>query len=1856
MSKRNFWDVILTGLDVFYPCSQHCHRCLQINSELSRLPIASFWKRLLTLCNDHDHYSGKCDIIKAVREKLHGTVIKMEFCIDCENPNLFSKYSEGTVHQTEIIDCFNIKCGISESRNSCTHHKKKKILFSGFGKVPQLALLEVDNQDTSFNINSQVVIVPLRFLQQNAESSVLYSPCESNLNVRKVYFIPNPMNEASLRCKSMDTEILFSSTLGQKIIFLISIENTYENRYTDWTLSDLINGKALATNNCMHELYRSFYFNTETDFDNPVLIQPNYNLRKNSNGEVQVIDVTEIPRPTFSLPTYTEGQSTSTSDCTLENDRESMDQNSDSDFNLGNDVASPGLVQSRLETLSFKILPPILSASFSDLKILNVSNPMYDAESNNEIDHTTMQQYIQSIKRASLCCPGVFPSEVPSLPYKSSLTYGENANYLDLTVDIDSIDILSTEWGIRAFQGEIFELLPFFKGTMHQKTEYLDENNNFVGIDLDKGFFYSERRSSTGETSNTSGSSIEKPISVTVFYMQATFSAHPIPINAIIPIEVVHALKTTSFDLLKLFQSKVNRGCDHIQDNSIQRLIAQFVWYFITQLFVKMSSLITRKLCFPNFVAIDPCCSIQTTRNSSNHDRSNGPGSGNYKGPTLVREEILATSHLVQLFFIYLEVELGISLENATFSDEFQITPLNQDVIEKLSEVDEETKILLQQREITEGGKEFFRNRIWDGRKIGNLVSLSFDDETVDITHRIPGKESARKALLTGEMKLEQCLMFAPILFRCSSHGLKYGLGSYEHAEKRLRIIQDHFSSLFVMDSIIDIGFTLKSTNEDKCDVLLPASSVLSPNLIFPPPSGRTTHTGVSSRGSSIFSGMGYPYIADISTRKLKPHEDCAPFRYGIRRLKCYSNSRHSKTTRGLSLHETTGKILQLKLSRTSEIFSHWLHQNSRFRSGNVRSKYEKEEKERMKLIKSLVHNSEAREENWKCCNGSIGMRMELTVTFLEMDDALKQEILRLVQISNAIKSISLTQFESEVRKALEDPENISAQNTFSWPWWTDLSTIKKFSNENKVCLLPVALFRNSSFTELEFILERKLLQTALEVYSLGKTIVSGVDKEDFESNTVMELEPLFSNLSHTWVAHLSILITRGLLEAAKALGTAQFCETRNCAWSKPSFLMIALGLEATWYQYGYPNILVSRVLSLHECIRFAAFRAQETENDEGSIFRTIFTSEDYKENEDILQITKNWDFLNGLPERLSFARKRQHPKFDVWVYGVPQDKNSFGISQIRSLRTHNLYSRYGSVFHELSRQVTCHFDISTISLFRDSLQDISIVITLHLIADFFKSLQFMSAQYGHNDVDEDSSINYKMFPSLNYTKIVGLRQDVRRGVPWTENERIISSQSTNTTEAWKELNQYFKIPQECIVKNRTTMLNDGRSNDGHNPLTNADGSISFSKFFKALQFFADSAPSHICNDKERNLVEEGNTSRFHGTWRSIYAFRILFDFVDVEIFEEERSEPNSNMRFINKIFTEEFPSFLWKSLLHAGFCIICPRIMAESELVLDQNSRAIPWHGKPFLSWLRESNMQNCLSLITSHNSGTRFNSRIMGAVGIAASGTERREFLEVGKIIQKFTKTRRNLRVNYQEAERNNDRRHMQSIPKEFYRLQKHLLRNFLRCGIVRVILHFQFHIMSCNMEFGRFPQANHKQSLEYAVRVVENLLHLRLQVEEEGIAVCQKNNGEYISLYNISDENINLARRSFPSKKVVWDKPWSGSIYPNPKLSSTGGRTSKIQMALVNAILFRSGLTFKVKREKDCYERRVYNHLNCTNYKQLKVRELYTRFRDPNQTCCENSTSYWRLSPFSELLQSISQNISLIQHQRITKHPRE
>lgn len=215
-----------------------------------------------------------------------------------------------------------------------------------------------------------------------------------------------------------------------------------------------------------------------------------------------------------------------------------------------------------------------------------------------------------------------------------------------------------------------------------------------------------------------------------------------------------------------------------------------------------------------------------------------------------------------------------------------------------------------------------------------------------------------------------------------------------------------------------------------------------------------------SKKDCAVFSGSGYPEFAGMSTRKLTSGEEI-PFRLDIRRVKYYSPSRHSRTTKGESWYENTGRFLFVDLSKSDRVFQQWVNQRPRF-VPQTRDIYLelKEENSRSNNFETLFQNLDEREKGWKLGNNSTGVRIELTVPFLTNNNEIQanrnEAMLKIFQLRKLVESRK-----EMTNEEFSQPKSQLFDGDINWPFWTGLQTLKTLSDSTSRSVIPVTIFRS---------------------------------------------------------------------------------------------------------------------------------------------------------------------------------------------------------------------------------------------------------------------------------------------------------------------------------------------------------------------------------------------------------------------------------------------------------------------------------------------------------------------------------------------------------------------------------------------------------------------------------------------------------------------------------------------------------------------------------------------------------------------------------------------------------------------------
>lgn len=1809
------------------PCRRKCHFCQTTFGNLNHFSDQQILNSLWDQTNDPNK---TCTIYKRWIDKTAGSLIQIKhFCILCEVTETRSTcYTEPSLRFENIDRLVSARqFGIfEESSNICEAHNCPKTSVYAVGDLPQLLVLNLESQAVVAETGK---IFPLRFNVDSGKASTLYNRGFGFPG--SVFFVPNPCYSETLSMENLLYQVVYNNLNETEAIVLVKVNLPFQLDRSKWNLEEVAGGLPFGDSSGTAKLYASLHhvFGV-SDLVNPFVYEPikdkagiapddNRSLKTklaptlttySQSSKVQDNDDT---KHNLAGSYFSQSGSSSTDDATVPVDRSDIP-----DYNVDIPV---------LSTVRSKGLPPILSASFAELESLSSNNLHYTQESACDRENTVfMKDLVNKFQTSDLqFTSGAGANEAPYLSVSGKIP----ATHLRLCLDIDSLDVVSKPWMPMAFCGTTYKLFTVFKTTLLHKACYLKKENNLCHMDSAAKFF-----SKTFFISVPQNGGIQSepylPFLITIFETICAVSGSPLNITAIVPVETVKELSLNCFDLVRIFAKRVDLrqsfSATSTTEKHIQKNVKLFTWYTITQLFVYCASFISDNVCFPNSAFMSPCCAIETAANSSIHHRKHGHGPSFQRGCSLRQEEFECTSHLLFKFFAALEEAACLPLDRRVISHFVDQVKLGENSMAKCSKLSSNLRKVLGSTGITEDVLSFFKTNIWNGHTLGGFLHLHLGENRYG-SRAFPTRETCQYAARDDKLCLQDLLLFCPLVFRIQRHGLKYPIQNHRDLQCTWSELQHFFDKRYILDGVVDIGCVLKAPSNSDQSISLPSSSVLNRNVVLPHPSRRSRHLSLKALGVAIYSGPGYPEFTSFSTKNLTI-SDSIPFEMGIRKVKYYSTGWHARAYKGESIYDSCGRPLFIAMSDSAQHYQHWVRQRPNY---CVADDYElairKEEKRKKYFFDTIMHDIEEREKKWSATGGQTGVRCELTISI--SDEGCILEMCELLRLSEMYITSSEHQAErggGNHKKGQKKRKVVSFQGKDDQhvPWWIDISKAR-----NRFHLLPITIHSSKTLQTYETELEKLLIRGAQKAYQFGRALVSR-DSEMAQQNTMPILKDLFSVLSLPWATHLSLLLSRGLLQTASLLSNSAFCSTSTVCWKKPPFVMSALGLDVTWFVYGYPAVQLSRVLTIHPILLRAAKLQSRIEQ---TCFDSLF-----EHDIQVCDLPELWEAETQLPSTLRISHRSKKAKYESWILFY-SDTASEAVPRPLQLSSSRLNrARKVQSLDDLSHLILQLFQTGRNENIREGFWHISILVASLFISDFYNHILKLCPRIspicteeceGRNEVSIDME-NERRYPQLSFDAIcqiyalIKTRQEipVTRKMARTQNVSNRDPSWEDITQAIEDLKRSYRVGEINDLQNQEYELVSARC------------------FIQQLIQHSECLPSFFGAERHERLFM---SEAYKTDWQTLEALKLFSEIVQVELFEQVGAVGRAGAAGdLRSIYEKEFPRFLQSTFRAFGIFVIAPKLRHPTSVVFDQHGQAVIWGPNPTLCSLTSDTREYRMAL-PSRQSTMPVRRRLL-QFNDAQPCFQFANFPEIKEKLKSSLREILRLGRKLRSLESVSGLHKRDSLEKELREKHSSAIQFVIASRSVNLVVANCFERLENDGCFEQFSDKVVTHSRVHACNILLGLLHMRNLVADEGMACFRDHKtGKLVTLRNVTKKDLVSVNERYPLKRDVFLSPWDNEFYPSPRTNVRGRVSKVVNMTAVSTILFSSKLAFRAVTNESSYERRMHRHNEGAGYRNLHVRHIYRKFSEQNKRMCISSRAMWRLMPTENVLSQIIEAIT-------------
>jgi len=1810
---RQLKESFLNSSDIEVPCSSGtCEFCDWSFSSFSEAEsIDRVWSELMQLAQE-----GACD--QALRAMLatKGSIFSLEgFCFHCQkagtdmwsNPrHMAIEDVIGPVElETFCIRRYPYRTNTAGEGYICDRHQRAKIELRCFGDLPQFCLLKsarkLGGRTTSLEV------VPIRYTEDGQDVVTIVDPRDTLLE--KCMYVGNPCYDTIWWSSRASIKWMLEGT--ETSYYLVRMKQSHWDD-SRWNLSEVAESKPFTTLSGRWKILEAMssalgpYHLQDVNIFPPQV--PKRCAARTLTGRTPVLlDVSDG-----------DSEDVRETEAPCNNSDEDSDQIGVEDCDEEATASNPKLddildgMRGRKPTSI-----PFLFASYPFLWYTTFGNEHYPPSSSEE--KKSMEEATTAImQNPDLFVSGTSATQLMKVGIERDAVLSTSFQSLELSCDMDSIDLVSLPWAGMVFRGGLVRILSLYGPHMREPSKYLARNNNLVRFRqytapfpgrhfLPTSHFRSAMRRNEEERERD-------PIAIRLFDVKTSLCMNNLKVRALIPSGSVACVVDGHGYLLVLFNSVVARGADMTRGRggpTDRSTACAFFWFIIKELLTLVISLISREVKYPKGDSSGfPCCAVPSPLNRSTHDRHRGPNSSQGGGIDVDEDEVALAFHLAARMFAALEVVSELPRLSCTFRDlereQYKVPEYLFDLLE-----DEATIACLQLEIGDERCLEFFRERVWNGQKcFGGIMEMTSDIDRRG-TNALPSVRSNKKAFDQGFMVLEDLLIIAPVVFRVTEHGMKNTFRTSRKGNAVKNVLEREFDIGMVQDGVVDIGFTIDGPRNEGWAITLPVSTAKT-KLLTP---FEICNKSLRQLNINLYSANGYPNIVGVSTQKGHVGEPKTALRpETVRRVKCYASNRRFDATRGASIHEVASRPLQNELLDSCRVSSQWMNLRGTVPAA-VRAKSEEVERRRNRLFHVLNHDIERRLGAVGNSTEGFGVRLELTFASGEnwnfMEDAI-----HLLELQEKRRSMSPSEFQEHFKAHPEE-----------WPWYMRVPRLeeKKRRNEESyeltASLMPVTILKCKVLMKFEIEVETSLLRSAYKLYASARALVSRSDANIPEGRN--EFYDTFLRQAPQNVAvEMGLMICRGLLTASSLLVDSEPLQIADLYLRTPPYILSACGLDTSYRFGGVPAVICSRVLSLQECYERCALPVTSDGNVGSVIVRELGM-----ESEEMLTVATNLDVEMEVPAQVMLGHRMNLRGFMARVLGGNPDVGTpFIPNEREEKRRGRIHSVISSLFRTDNRRST-----------RRALLYMATVVVILLESDCCIDLNYMLGYCPSRERsgDESEAHHEITYPSITANLAKALSRIAIDGSNWPDHRRIDSygdlggrGQRDIREEEELEIRMKGLLSFYRGSAHGVNALGDERIVHCRTTLTDEDGAVQINKFIQALWERSGFLPHFAEINEERVQEAERRGKRNFHNWKCLICLRIIEGLIEEEndrlLRVDERTREHG-ISAVKEIFMEKFPEYMARAMRAAGFLNICP-LLCDS---LPGSEGQRTWGPVVIFTVLRYNDEELSPLLRADERGGHLAVSRIAGE---RLWRTRRRMLGTFVTALRTYRTAFRRMARNLIEVQETEER-------KAALREVRNLRRKFWSQNAVGDLI---------TEYFGDIREANsdislNKESYDYCLRVLECLIGVRRQIAEEGMGVFEVTSDGHTEMRSlarirVSDGNeVTGAEEAFGTELNCYKKPWSVAGYPKSTETRNGKGTKKITVRACATLLFRTEIVFKCVPSLG---RRV-KKLEFQKFAGVTVGRIYKKYRDGNLASCERSHSMWRLAPDGVLLKALEKH---------------
>ena len=731
---------------------------------------------------------------------------------------------------------------------------------------------------------------------------------------------------------------------------------------------------------------------------------------------------------------------------------------------------------------------------------------------------------------------------------------------------------------------------------------------------------------------------------------------------------------------------------------------------------------------------------------------------------------------------------------------------------------------------------------------------------------------------------------------------------------------QETFVHSAVMDGIIDIAYSFYAPAcgpYESGSVYLPTDMAISTKVLIPEVAHALKFRDLDA---SVFSGSWFPFSSNFQTRNGSVGAENTFITLNhIGKVKCYSSGRKFSAFRGKTLYDTTdGWCLMIALKDTSKLRRAWASASTR---RQIRRNNEPEELSKLRNhLETLIHDVERREHIRK--NTPEELRLELT-SRLDSEWSALDEPLRILRWQT-------------LRNSLSDNE-LSAAEAYDIPWWSlvDMPLPVQVGEETGMqappeYTLPVVITSGVHVPRFAVAVEKNLLRLARSCFVQAEHLFQNDGNQERSAVTGFVVEnPIFSFLRErttpTIMVDTLLLISRSSIAAASKLVTSITCSRRTGEMKQCPFVLTATGMVATWYAFGYPCALLSRIMVLDDRVRRLVLRAPSA----GTLLLSSLTPSGIRDEEDSLDFILASKGIH-IPPHLFFTGSFQ----DDRVYGELMYNAPFEVSVSDEEGPYqNIARLISKIVQELFVAGGNDFDAENKSSFHALGSMLAVLTVSDICHDLSDRLKY--GRRSNRPVNMQEKHRQRQNPTLTYYLLKELAELIEEDVEWPETYRL-----NGLLRPLRNEDDHQHVVEDLLTFYNGDMrlyssLNNREKYRGFNVRQNGAmlSNVLIETMWKCAGTIDVNAIVATSHSRRRSSHREG--------WTSLVAMRILED----TLLTETRLSNHTRSTFLRDHFQRRMGTSFSMALVFAGFGVACPLIRVS--MPSRETGICTMWDGK---------------------------------------------------------------------------------------------------------------------------------------------------------------------------------------------------------------------------------------------------------------------------------------------------------------------